>query len=282
MAETTQDSAASAAEEDNDGPDLRGLLLKRLAMAGVLVVFLLAVLALFDYLAAPPDDDEGPNFSKPVPVAPQRTVAKPVTPTENLEAPPAASEVPKPEAAPSPEAVPTPAATVEPTSTPSVPGASLAPPVHTETRTPAVARLPATVRGAPVVAAPARRAEEPPPPLPAALQAVTPAAVQPAAEELAPPRLQSRGDLKPGEAKSVPAQMHRLFSGFVLQAGVFASSQRAEELHARLTLSGVPSTLETRVQVGPFRTRQEAEAAQAKLKALGIDSVMVPPRETRR
>ena len=70
----------------------------------------------------------------------------------------------------------------------------------------------------------------------------------------------------------------RLFSGFLLQAGVFSSAQRAEELHAKLTLSGVPSTLETRVQVGPFRTKQEAEAAQSKLKELGIESVLLPPR----
>jgi DedD protein len=43
-------------------------------------------------------------------------------------------------------------------------------------------------------------------------------------------------------------------------------------------LSGVPSTLETRVQVGPFRTRQEAEAAQAKLKQLGVETILVPPK----
>lgn len=76
----------------------------------------------------------------------------------------------------------------------------------------------------------------------------------------------------------MPPSIQRLFSGFSLQAGVFSSPQRAEELHARLTLSGVPSTLETRVQVGPFRTRQEAEAAQAKLRELGIGSVLVPPK----
>jgi len=43
-------------------------------------------------------------------------------------------------------------------------------------------------------------------------------------------------------------------------------------------LSGVPSTLETRVQVGPFRTRHEAELAQAKLKELGVEAILVPPR----
>jgi DedD protein len=70
----------------------------------------------------------------------------------------------------------------------------------------------------------------------------------------------------------------RLFSGFVLQAGVFTSAQRAEELHAKLTLSGVQSSIETRVQVGPFRTRKEAAEAQAKLRELGIDSILIAPK----
>jgi DedD protein len=78
------------------------------------------------------------------------------------------------------------------------------------------------------------------------------------------------------EARQAPA-VSRLFSGFLLQAGV-ANVQRAEELHARLTLSGVKSTLETRVQVGPFKTRQEAESAQAKLKELGVETILVPPK----
>lgn len=73
----------------------------------------------------------------------------------------------------------------------------------------------------------------------------------------------------------------RLFSGFVLQAGVFTSAQRAEELHAKLTLSGVPSQIETRVQVGPFRTRKEAAEAQARLHELGIDTILVAPKSAR-
>lgn len=75
-----------------------------------------------------------------------------------------------------------------------------------------------------------------------------------------------------------PSSIARLFSGFSLQAGVFANTQRAEELHAKLTLSGLPSTLETRVQVGPFRSRQEAEAAQEKLRELGVETVLLAPK----
>jgi cell division protein FtsN len=67
-----------------------------------------------------------------------------------------------------------------------------------------------------------------------------------------------------------------------VQAGVFANTQRAEELHARLTLHGIPSTLETRVQVGPFKTQEEAEAARRKMRALGIEGVIIPQSPNRR
>lgn len=68
-------------------------------------------------------------------------------------------------------------------------------------------------------------------------------------------------------------------NGYVLQAGVFASHQRAEELLAKLQLSGIPATIESRVQVGPFKTREEADAVRAKLRELGIsEAILVPPR----
>ena len=105
-----------------------------------------------------------------------------------------------------------------------------------------------------------------------------PPAAKAAPAESAPARPAARlVETKPS-APAQPPVVNRLFSGFLLQAGVFSSAQRAEELHAKLTLSGVPSTLETRVQVGPFRTRQEAEAAQAKLKQLGVETILVPPK----
>ena len=79
-----------------------------------------------------------------------------------------------------------------------------------------------------------------------------------------------------------PPAPPRLFSGYALQAGVFADPRRAEDLHARLMQEGMPTTIESRVQVGPFKTKAEAEAAREKLKALGVDSVMLPPRGTKR
>ena len=72
----------------------------------------------------------------------------------------------------------------------------------------------------------------------------------------------------------------RLLSGFALQAGVFSDPRRAEELHAKLTLEGIPSSIESRVQVGPFKRKEDAEAARAKMKALGIDAVLLPPVKT--
>ena len=72
----------------------------------------------------------------------------------------------------------------------------------------------------------------------------------------------------------------RLLSGFALQAGVFADPRRAEELHAKLTLEGIPSSIESRVQVGPFKSKEDAETARARMKALGIDAVLLPPVRT--
>jgi len=87
----------------------------------------------------------------------------------------------------------------------------------------------------------------------------------------------------PAEPVSPPLPaLSRLFSGFALQAGVFSDPRRAEELHAKLTLEGIPSTIEARVEVGPFKTRAEAEAAREKMKTLGIDTVLLLPKGSKR
>ena len=246
-----------------NGAVLRGQLVKRLAVAGVLVATLLGVLAFFDYLANPPEEAEQAVFTQPVPVAPKKEVSQPVKPAENLPEPPApekaapVAEVPPPpsvEAQPSPVVEAKPAGKVVPAN-----------PVASPRPSPSSAKPPVTENAA----------------VPEATMAPS---------NILPPRAQAPVEPVPAPAKPVarlvesrpsapvqPPVVSRLFSGFVLQAGGFSSAQRAEELHARLTLSGVPSTLETRVQVGPFRTRQEAEAAQAKLKELGVETILVPP-----
>ncbi len=248
---------AAEQKPDNDSADVRNALIKRLGVAGVLVALLLGVLALFDRLASPPEEPELPVFTKPVPVGPRKEVSQPVTQLDHLPEPPVApaTEIPPP---PVVEAQPPAVAEVLPEATEkSRSAASTATPTrHAKLPAPApAARSVPEETGTPERVIVAEAPASPPPP---AQASVTRQASRPSA--------------------TVTPSPPRLFSGFLLQAGVFSSAQRAEELHAKLTLSGVPSTLETRVQVGPFRTKQEAEAAQSKLKELGIESVLLPPR----
>lgn len=262
-------------ESEANPKEVQSQLIKRLAFAGLLVAALLGVLAFFDYLAVPPEEPDVQVFTKPVPVAPKKEVSQPVTPASNLLPPPAEVEPP-----PAAEIPPPPSVAVHkpmPDAEPAV--------------KPGVKRLPKPVIDAPV--------KTPPPVVPSIAPAqLAPKAAPAAAREprfvpenteapvienppLASPQAKPSARLVETKSSASPAPRtvpQRLFSGFLVQAGVFTSAERAEELHARLSMSGVPSMLETRVQVGPFRTRQEAEAAQAKLKALGIESLLVPPK----
>ena len=254
-------------ENEVESGEIRSKLVARLAVAGVLVALLLGVLAFFDYLAKVPDESEEQVFTQPVPVAPKKETSQPVTTAENLPTPPA------PEKAEAPADVP--------------------PPPKVETHSPAVAearpepvvenrpKLPLTVEVAKKPVAPAPAVIPTPLPVPEATTApsniLPPQRASTPAEPASPKPAVRVVEARPAPAVTPPV-VSRLFSGFLLQAGVFSSIQRAEELHARLTLSGVPSTLETRVQVGPFKTKHEAEAAQAKLKELGVETILVPPK----
>lgn len=265
-------------EPEESAADLRNKLIKRLAVAGVLVAILLGVLAFFDYLSTPPEESDGPEFTQPVPVAPKKTLSQPVTPASELpDAPtpvPVVAETPPPP--PQPVAQPVPPSP----STPETKPEAVVP--HHEARQPGA--VPAAVK--PVGPAPAP-ALVPAPLEPRALRPVPESTAAPtvviAPEHVVVPAAKPAARVLESRPTPVvaPSGASRLFSGFLLQAGVFTSQQRAEELHAKLTLSGVPSTLETRVQVGPFTTRQEAEAAQAKLKELGVETVLVPPRSAK-
>jgi DedD protein len=62
---------------------------------------------------------------------------------------------------------------------------------------------------------------------------------------------------------------------FAVQLGVFSNVSNAQELIARLKLAGIPSQLETRVQVGPFANKDEAQRAQDKLRELGLGKGML-------
>jgi DedD protein len=70
-----------------------------------------------------------------------------------------------------------------------------------------------------------------------------------------------------------PVQPERI-KGFVVQMGVFSSTQNALALQARLKDQGIPAFLETRVVVGPFRSRAEADAAKKRLRELGLQGLV--------
>ena len=267
MAETPEvpDSESSPSE-------IRNKLIKRLAVAGGLVASLLGMLAFFDYLATAPEEPEAPVFVRPVPVVPKKEVSQPVTPATLPEPPMPLAPEPVVEAPLPPAVAATPAvsAEVKPTAPPG--NRSVAP------STAAIAKMPAVM---PSATSPVTPSTTPPVRAP---RVVPEATSSPTIETEAPAPITASAkpsarvlEARPAQAVVIPSPQ-RLFSGFLVQAGVFSSPQRAEELHAKLTLSGVPSTLETRVQVGPFRTRQEAEVAQSKLKELGVESVLIPPK----
>ena len=233
------DSPTRATDKPEEASDLKRKLVMRVGFAGLMIVLLLATLAVFDRMNAPEETAPAePRFTEPVPVG-RKEVAQAVTPAEP------APEGEKVAPAAEPEAS---AAPVDKSVAPSGP-----PP------RPDVAAQPHLPRAAGSQRAPPAVRVESAAPAPAAHAAPRPeAAARPAPQSVATPGV-------------------RLFSGYALQAGVFSDTHRAEELHAKLTLNGIPSTIESRVQVGPFKTREEAEAARAKMKALGIDALLLPP-----
>ena len=237
-------------EEQADPSEVKRKLAWRMGFAGLMIVGLLGALALFDRLSSPGESEPAPpQFSEPVPVA-KKVTTQPVTPAEP------APEVVK-------EAAPEPAKETPPPESTAAPVDRAAPRADRPAR-PEVAAQPAAPRAA---AAPSRSPASTP----------RPASAAPARSESVP-RGEAQSAAEPAAAPTPP----RLFAGYAVQAGVFADPRRAEELHARLVLEGIPSTIEARVQVGPFSSRAEAEAARDKLKAMGIDGVLLPPRGARR
>lgn len=251
----TDKPAGDSANETAVAPDLRNQMIRRLAMAGGLVAVLLGMLAVFDHLSQPADEQEVRVFTEPVPVAPKKMVTQPVTPVE-----PVADEAPVVQEAATVGAVPAEAAVG-------------APPPPEVAAQPAIE--PAVAPANPPVARPRVR------PVAPASPEIVPEMTSAPPIAPAPPVSVAKAPVPSArvvESTPTTPAAPRLFSGFVLQAGVFTSAQRAEELHAKLTLSGVQSSIETRVQVGPFRTRKEAAEAQEKLRELGIDSILIAPK----
>ena len=222
----------------------------RMGIAGLMIIGLLGGLAFFDYLTArkSEQDPSAPQFTEPVPVA-RKSVTQPLTPAESP-----ADQIKQENTETAPEATSAPVDKA-------VPPIELPPP-------PEVAAQPSSV---PATKQSGRTLT---PPGPVYRQPKEPVVT------LDTPRRETPSGTSVPQLPSAPV-LPRLLSGFVLQAGVFADPLRAEELHVRLTLEGIPSTIEAKVQVGPFKSRAEAEAARAKMKALGIDSVLHAPKSAR-
>lgn len=243
-------STSPSSEPASNLSDIRRKLIWRMAVAGIMIAGLLGGLAFFDYLGNRLESEpEIARYTEPVPVA-KKSVTQPVTPI-----------VPATEVKDEKKEVTAPEVTAPPTD-------KAAPRLDTPSR-PEVAASPAVTKSSPAVsrgatvAAPASRV--------AAKTSEPRSAAQAAPPEVA----------ETSTAMSRPSFLKAL-SGFALQAGVFSDSRRAEELHARLTLEGIPSSIEARVQVGPFKSKEEAEAARSKMKAMGIDAVMLAPIKARR
>lgn len=248
------DSQTKGGKEQAEQSEIKRKLIFRVGFAGLMIVLLLGTLAVFDHMNAPEEIQPAePRFTEPVPVA-KKEITQPVTPAEPDPEP---ASAPEGEAAPAGDKVAAPedsAAPVDKTVLPS--GPPPRPEVAAQPQLPRAARIRPAAEPTPVAR---DEASEPAPP------AARPApAVRAAPPPTAPP------------PAAVPGV--RLFSGYALQAGVFSDTRRAEELRAQLTLNGIPSTIESRVHVGPFKTREEAETARAKMKALGIDALLLPPK----
>lgn len=246
----------------NANDDLKRKLVRRVAFAGFMIAMLLGALAFIDHLGKPSEEVgfTGPTFTAPVPVA-RKEISQPLKPAEPAPSPDLPKEV---LSAPPP---------------PVVEEATALPPV-TELQSAAPHR-PAS-RGTPSASQAARSSRS------AAVE--TPAEGTSGSSQFIPEPVKPSAATQPQESQErrapsgerQPPAPPRLFSGFAVQAGVFADAQHAEELRAKLTLNGIPSTMEARVQLGPFKTREEAEAARQKIKALGIDGILLPPKGAKR
>jgi cell division protein FtsN len=234
-----------------EAPDLKRKLAWRMGFAGLMIVALLATLAVFDRLSAPDEQEPSePRFTERVPV-PKKEVTQVVKQAD-----------PVPQVLKDDKKIAEPEATAAPVDKSTTPvEAPPRPEVSSQPVLPQVAP-----RGAPHAVPPARTAQ------PVQATPTRPAEARP---PVAPAPIVK--DQAPAVVAKQPPAPPRLFSGYALQAGVFSDPHLAEELHAKLTLNGIPSTLETRVQVGPFNSREEAEAARVKMKELGIDAMMLAP-----
>lgn len=257
---------------DDEAGELQSKLLRRALGAGLLALVLIGALAWFD--AAEEQEEISP------PAAPARRAppgpSSASQPAPEIAVPVAAGAAPVAGAAPDSQAVPPPTdgaalplpATAAELAAPKPPAQTLR--VLAERQPDAVATTPGeAASAAPVPAAVPEFTAPPvgdePPPAPR-FEAVPGAAVP-----------EASGRPLRGHAAPEAPRPTRLGLGYIVQAGVFSTARRAEELQDRLRRAGIAARLETRVQIGPFQSREEAESARARLRELGVDSLLVPP-----
>ena len=242
----------AAQDMEEDGELTRQRLLRRIAMAGVLIVALVASLAIFDAVFVNPPEPE----TEVDPAPPVASVSVPPLEERGLEKPEEKTPEAVPEAVPPPvesteEAKPTPAVSAVP-----VPEASK----------PAVKGKPET---RPITQPQSKTTAKPAPSVPEATAApAVPLPPQPPAP-------------KPAQASVAPAPAKPLApgQGYLVQMGVFSNIANAEDLKSKLDKAGIPAHIEARVQVGPFRNKAEAEAAQKKLAEMGLSGLLLSPRK---
>lgn len=240
----------------------RSVIARRIGLGLLLIVILLGGLHVAEWLESEEDEEVATSDVRNVqPRVIGQTIntgpVLPVTPGDAPPTDPASQHVPTP-GLPFPVPLPTPPVAPEPPPPPAVdatPTAKLA-------------------RPAPPPARPAERLTDRPVQAPSQTLSQAQSKAPPARDAV----MQAPAPRPaPAPAPKPQASPPRLFNNFLVQAGVFSNPQKAQELHALLTLNGIPASLETRVKVGPFKNKAEADAAREKLKELGIDSLLLPP-----
>ena len=239
---------------EDDGQLIRQRLLRRIALAGVIIVALVGSLAMFDAVfvnpPAPEEDETRPAVaSLSVPPQEERGIDKsletaPETPPAQDSPAPAKPELPE---APKPEVgkpetskpIPREKPEIRPITRPEAKSEVKAPAVPEGTAAPSV----------------------PPPPAPPVVRQASPPTPAHAQPSVAPAK-----PLAPGQ-------------GYLVQMGVFSNIANAQDLKSRLDKAGIPAQIEARVQVGPFKNKAEAEAAQKKLAEMGLSGLLLSPRK---
>jgi len=255
----------------------------RIVVAVVLLVTAVTILAILNKRKITIEEPgTEPQVQESISSTQIESVTPPATELNSISSPPPLAEVSGPSEAPAPQtpsqAAPAPTAPSTPPPPPPVVGRlpvlqeSPAKPTTAKPSTdekPTMAKALAEAKGGktpmeklapeikPSVAPP------PPPPTPAATATSTPSK---------PP---APGKPPASSRQTPPAPAPKSLD---VQVGVFSDPENAKQLQAKLAEHGIPSHMETHLQIGPFKDRAEADAAREKLKALGISGVIVPNR----